>query len=695
MRALPLLVGILAMTSTASAEDGYDLWLRYRPLPPARVDRIAPHVRAVTGGDSPTLKAAEAELKRGIGGMLGQAPAETDRIVDGDVVLRTGETNRLGPEGFAIRSERLDGHPVTVISAATDVGVLYGAFRFLSLIQTGRSIDHLNLEDAPKLKLRILDHWDNLNGSVERGYAGRSIWKWPELPEKVDPRYTDYARACASVGINGSVLNNVNAQAAALTAPYIAKAKAIADVLRPYGVKVYLSARFSAPIEIGHLKTADPLDRSVRDWWKAKADEIYAAIPDFGGFVVKANSEGQPGPGDYHRTHTDGANALAEAVAPHGGIVMWRAFVYAYSPKADRIREAYDEFKPLDGRFDSNVLVQVKNGPLDFQPREPFSPLFGAMPATNMMLEVQITKEYLGQATHLTYVTESWEEVLRSETYAKGPGSTVAKVIEGALEPHSLTGMAGVSNVGSDRNWCGSDFNQADWYGFGRLAWDPQASAREIAADWLKMTFCDDPKFVRTMTDLMLLSREAVVKYMTPLGLHHQMATNTHYGPGPWVSDLPQADWNPTYFARADAQGIGFDRTATGSNALKQYRPEVAAKWEDADTIDPRYLLWFHRVPWTFKMREGRSLWDELVAQYDEGVADVVRMRGTWAAMSGFVDSERFQSASRNLETQEREARWWRNAMIAYFQSKNGLPIPPGHEPPEHPLAYYEARKVP
>jgi alpha-glucuronidase len=564
-------------------------------------------------------------------------------------------------------------------------------FRFLSLIQTGRSIDRLNIEDSPKLQRRVLDHWDNLDGSVERGYAGRSIWDWPQLPETVDSRYVDYARACASVGINGATLNNVNAQAVSLTAPYIEKAKAIADVLRPYGIRVYLSARFSAPIEIGKLKTADPLDPAVRAWWKAKADEIYRAIPDFGGFVVKANSEGQPGPGDYHRSHAEGANALADAVAPHGGIVMWRAFVYASTPNTDRIKQAYEEFKPLDGKFASNVLVQVKSGPLDFQPLEPFHPLFGRMPKTNLMLEVQITKEYLGQTTHLTYVTKSFEEVLRADTFAKGRGSTVAKTLEAC----GLTGMAGVSNVGSDRNWCGSDFNQADWYGFGRLAWDPETSAREIAADWLKMTFSDAEGFVGPMVEVMEESREAVVRYMTPLGLHHQMATGHHYGPGPWVSDLGRADWNPTYFARADAEGIGFDRTVTGSNALEQYWPGAAAQWEDVRLIDPKYLLWFHRVPWSFKMKDGRTLWEALVAEYDAGVSDVVRMRKTWEQMAFFVDGERFEVVAKNLGIQEREAKWWRNAMLAYFQSKSGLAIPAGHPPLEHPLEYYESRQSP
>lgn len=697
-------LSLLAIAAALPPEDGYDLWLRYRPLEATRAAKVRPHALSIVGDGSPTLIAAHEELQRGLGGMLGEAPPVGNSISDGALVLGTPASSsvirelglpleKLGPEGFVIRTTRIKEHPVTVIAGNTDVGLLYGAFRYLSLIQIGHRVDRLDIEDAPKLKIRILDHWDNLDGSVERGYAGRSIWDRPRLPAVIDPRYKDYARANASVGINGAVLNNVNARAASLTAPYIAKAKAIADVLRPYGVKVYLSARFSSPVELGKLKTADPLDPKVRAWWREKADEIYAAIPDFGGFVVKANSEGQPGPGDYGRTHAEGANAIAEAVAPHGGIVMWRAFVYSAENREDRAKQAYDEFKPLDGQFAPNVLVQIKNGPIDFQPREPFHPLFGAMPKTNQMLEVQITKEYLGQKTHLVYSTQLYEEVLRARTGIKGGPSTVAKVVMG--NPSRLTGMAGVANIGSDRDWCGSDFNQADWYGFGRLAWDPMESARTIAEDWTKMTFSLRPTFVKAVVTMMIASREAVVDYMTPLGLHHQMATGHHYGPGPWVSNLGRPEWNPTYYAQADANGVGFDRTKSGSDALSQYAAAAAKQWADPTTTDPKYLLWFHHVPWTFHTMSGRTLWDEMVMTFDHGVAEVADMRRTWAGLASYVDSARFEAVSKNLAIQEHEAKWWRDAMIAFFQSKNHLPLPAGHLAPEHPLQYYESLRFP
>ncbi len=704
---LPLLAGLcLAMVfpAAARAEDGYDLWLRYRPVEAPAPYRA--HATGIVGGTSATLSAAESELQHGVKGLLGSDVAVGTALNDGAIVLGTPAGSALvkglnlplkdlGDEGFLIRTLTVQGHPVTVIAGNSDAGVLYGAFRYLSLIQTRRPVDRLDISDAPKLKVRVLDHWDNLNGHVERGYAGNSIWDWWRLPDLTDARYIDYARTDASVGINGVVLNNVNAQADSLTAPYIAKTKAIADILRPYGVKVYLSARWSAPIELGGLKTADPLDPLVRAWWAAKADEIYAAIPDFGGFLVKANSEGQPGPGDYHRSHAEGANMLAAAVAPHGGIIMWRAFVYSEHDANDRAKQAYSEFQGLDGQFASNVLLQIKNGAIDFQPREPFHPLFGAMPKTNEMLEVQITKEYLGQATHLVYATALFEETLKADTYRHGKGTTVARIIGGTAEHHSLTGMAGVANIGVDRDWTGSDFNQADWYGFGRLAWNPDASSRDIAGDWARMTFSNDPAFVTPVVDMMMASRESVVKYMTPLGLHHQMATGHHYGPGPWVCDLKRPEWNPCYYAKADAAGIGFDRTATGSDALVQYAPEAARQWADAGTIDPKYLLWFHHVPWTFAMRDGHSLWDDMVTTYDQGVGEVAQMQATWARMQPYVDAERFTAVNQNLRIQAREAKWWRDASIAYFQSKSGLPLPAGVAAPPQPLGYYEGLSFP
>ncbi len=700
----------LAGASAAFAEDGYELWLRYRPVEAAWQARYRPEAAALVGpgsGASPQLAAAKAELQRGLDGLLAETvpDAGSGSAVDGAVLFGTPASSpeiarlnlpltALGSEGYLIRSVTIGGHKATVIAANSDLGVLYGAFRFLRLIQTRRPLEGLDLADAPKVKLRLLNHWDNLDRTIERGYAGFSLWNWQKLPDDLEPRYTDYARADASIGVNGTVLNNVNSSAASLTPLFLRRAAALADAFRPYGVKVYLSPRFSAPIELGGLKTADPLDPQVRAWWKAKADEIYKLIPDFGGFLVKANSEGQPGPQDYHRTHADGANMLAEAVAPHHGLVMYRAFVYAPDAHEDRAKQAYDEFKPLDGKFDDNVIVQVKNGPIDFQPREPFSPLFGAMPKTPLMMEFQITKEYLGFSTHLVYLAPLFEETLKADTYAKGPGSTVAKVIDGELEGHALTGMAGVANTGTDRNWSGSIFDQANWYAFGRLAWDPNASSRAIADDWTRMTFSDDPAFVKPVVDMMMGSREAAVDYMTPLGLHHQMSADGHYGPAPWFKGGPREDWTPVYFNRADAEGIGFDRTAGGSDALAQYTPQ-AAKDFDASVNDDRFLLWFHHEPWGYRTRSGRTLWDELVVRYSRGVAEVQGMRKTWEGLAPYVDSERYQEVAGYLKIQESEARWWRDASIAYFRSLSKLPLPAGYAPPEHPLSYYEGLRFP
>lgn len=690
-----------ALADPQKGEDGYDLWLRYRPVEAAVQSGYSGHATAIVGGHSPTLYAAESELQRGLKGLLNRDAPLSTTISDGAIVLATPadshglDLSAIPAEGFRIQTTTLDGHPVTVIAGKTDTGVLYGAFRYLSLIQTRKSTDTLNIADAPKLQIRVMDHWDNLDGHVERGYAGNSIWDWWRLPDLVDARYSDYARAQASIGVNGVVLNNVNAKADSLTEPYLKKAEAIAAVLRPYGIRVYLSARFSAPIDLGGLKTADPQDAQVQAWWKAKADEIYAIIPDFGGFLVKANSEGQPGPGDYGRTHAEGANMLAAALKPHGGIVMWRAFVYSEHDANDRAKQAYNEFKPVEGQFADNVLLQIKNGAIDFQPREPFHPLFGAMPKTQEMLEVEITKEYLGFATHLAYLAPMWEETLKADTYAQGKSSTVARIIDGTLDHHALTGMAGVSNIGDDRNWSGSDFDQANWYAFGRLAWNPEASSSDVAADWTRMTFSNDPDFVTPVVAMMMGSREAVVHYMTPLGLAHLMDTGHHYGPGPWVSDLARPEWNPAYYHKADATGIGFDRTKTGSDALAQYAPLAARQWGDPKKTDERYLLWFHHLPWDYRMRSGRTLWDELVVDYSQGVDEVSAMRRTWAQMEPYVDHERFAAVSANLAIQEREAKWWRDACIAYFQSVSKRPLPAGYAAPPETVEQYRARKFP
>jgi alpha-glucuronidase len=706
VRALSLAViacaALAAVTPRASAEDGYELWLRYHTVGDPWTARYrGAAAQVVPGTASDTLRIAQAELVRGLHGLLGSAPpVEAGVTKDGAIVFGTPKSSTLiaglhlnltaaGAEGYVIRSISVGGHAATAIAANQDVGVLHGVFHFLKLLQTRQALDRLDLSSAPHLQLRILDHWDNLNGSIERGYAGSSIWEWYNLPDYVDSRFTDYARACASLGINGTVLTNVNAPADVLNARYIEKTAALAKLFRPYGIRVYLSARFSAPIEVGGLKTADPLDPNVAAWWRTKADEIYRAIPDFGGFLVKANSEGQPGPQDYHRTHADGANMLADAVGPHGGIIMWRAFVYSDN-KEDRIKQGYDEFKPLDGRFRDNVLVQVKNGPLDFQPREPVHPLFGAMPKTPLMLEVQTTKEYLGLNTNLAYLGTMWQEVLATDTYATGKGATVRKVIDGSAQGYHRTGMAGVANIGSDRNWSGSHFDQSNWYAFGRLAWDPGASAESIAEDWVRMTFSNDPAFVKPVVAMMMGSRETVVDYTGALGLAHLMAHGHHYGPEPWDASGARADWRPVYYHRADAKGIGFDRTSTGSNAVSQYAPEVAKALENVKTTPDNELLWFHHVPWDYKMASGKTVWTDLIEHYDRGVQNVRDMRKTWAGLSSYVDAERFAQVTAFLGRQESDAKWWRDASVAYWESFSKLPLPKGSPAPEHPLQYYK-----
>ena len=707
-RVLLWLAAALLPVAPALAEDGYDLWLRYVPVQASLAEGYRAHATELAiAADSPTGRATRDELLRGLEGLLGQAPAVGTRATRAGALLvgtpasspqlkALGlDLSALGREGYLLRSVRIDGRPATVVAANSDIGALYGAFHFLRLLQTAQPVDALDVREAPKLQVRVLNHWDNLDRYVERGYAGESIWDWHKLPDWTAPRYTDYARANASIGINGTVLNNVNTSAQSLTPMYLEKAAALAGVFRPYGIKVYLSARFSAPIEIGGLETADPLDPAVRAWWKAKADEVYRIIPGFGGFLVKANSEGQPGPQDYGRSHADGANMLAEALAPHGGIVMWRAFVYSHEEPDDRAKQAYTEFVPHDGRFAPNVLVQVKNGAIDFQPREPFHPLFGAMPETPLMMEFQITKEYLGFATHLAYLAPMYAETLRADTHARGPGSTVARVVDGSLEGHQLTGMAGVANIGSDRNWSGSHFDQANWFAFGRLAWDPYLDPEAIAREWVKMTFSTDPGFVDPVVAMMMGSREAVVDYMTPLGLHHLMGRGHHYGPAPWVECGPRADWTSVYYHRADAKGIGFDRSASGSNAVAQYAPPVAAQFGDLATVPEEFLLWFHHVPWDHRMASGNTLWDELVLRYGRGVDYVAGMRRTWDGLAGKVDPERHAQVAAFLAIQEKEAQWWRDASIAYFQTFSKRPLPAGEPAPPHSLAYYQALQFP
>jgi alpha-glucuronidase len=700
---------MLAMAFSVYADDGYRLWLRYEKVADAALlQQYRNQISSIVLDDaSPTLRIAKKELLTGLQGLLNKSIAESKTIQNNSIVVYTKSQglykegafriryNDLGEEGFGIATVQANGRKSIVITANTDVGVLYGVFHFLRLLQTEQNLQNLSLTSTPKIQHRVLNHWDNLNRHVERGYSGISIWNWHTLPDYIDQRYIDYARANASIGINGTVLTNVNANAMVLTQPYLQKVKALADVFRPYGIKVYLTARFSAPIEIGGLKTADPLNDSVRLWWKKKADEIYSLIPDFGGFLVKANSEGQPGPQNYNRTHADGANMLADAVAPHGGIVMWRAFVYSNESPEDRVKQAYTEFKPLDGTFRRNVLVQVKNGPLDFQPREPFSPLFGAMPGTPLMMEFQITQEYLGQGTHLVYEAPMFKEILKTDTYRQGKGSTVAKVIDGSLHHYQYTGIAGVANIGNDINWTGHPFGQANWYAFGRLAWNHDLSDTAIAGEWTKQTFGSHQKLVNTTKAMLLTSYEAMVHYMTPLGLHHIMGTGHHYGPAPWVSNAGRADWNPVYYHRADANGIGFNRTASGSDALSQYAPEVQQKFKDPATCPDEYLLWFHHLPWTYKMKSGRTLWDELCLRYQSGVDSVRQMQQLWNSLKGLVDEEQFRQVQMLLNIQEKDAVWWRNACLLYFQTFSKMPLPAGVEKPDQTLKYYQSLKFP
>lgn len=696
---------LLCGCTCVRADDGYRLWLRYEKVPSA--DRYRHSVESIAvQGKSATFDAIRRELSVGCAGLLGTPIVVGDRD-DASVVVGLPQTSNLirklrwdaelkslGPEGYRIRTVRDGNRSVVVVAASSDIGALYGTFHFLRLLQTEQPLARLQLDQSPRLKLRILNHWDNLDGSIERGYAGNSLWNWAELPGRIDPRLTDYARANASIGINGTVLNNVNANAQILTAEYLDKVAAIANVFRPYGIRVYLAARFSAPIELGKLPTADPLDRSVIAWWKAKADEIYKLIPDFGGFIVKANSEGQPGPRTYNRTHVDGANMLAAAVAPHNGIVMWRAFVYDMKPGYDRAGAAYENLQPFDGKFAPNVLLQVKNGPIDFQPREPFHPLFGGMPKTQVMPELQITQEYLGFANHVAFLASMWREFLDSDTFAAGRGSTVTKVVDGTLYRQRLTGIAGVANTGSDRNWTGHHLLQANWYTFGRLAWNPDTSSQQIATEWTKMTLTRDPKAVATIVRLMLGSHEAVVDYMTPLGLHHLFWGGHHYGPAPWWDTEKRDDWNPVYYHKADAFGIGFDRTKSGSNTVSQYHPPVREQFSDLQRCPEKFLLWFHHVPWDHRMKSGRTLWEELAWRYQRGVDWVRATRASWTTLASAIDNERYSAITKKLEIQERDAIWWRDACLLYFQTFAKRPLPPGVEKPAHALSEYKAKAL-
>ena len=617
-------------SATANDEDGSRLWLRF--------DTINA-VKAVKGERCTAMN-------------------ELQTYWQGGTVELKKEKHLTG-DGYTIKSH---GSKI-VISAANDAGLLYGAYHLLRLQQMGASTASLDISEQPAYELRILNHWDNPNGTVERGFAGRSIFQYPD-PKRINM----YARACASVGINGSVLNNVNAKPEALSTESLKMTRSIANMLRPYGIRVYLSINFASPIKVGGLDTADPIDADVVKWWKNKVKEIYTMIPDFGGFLVKANSEGEPGPQDFGRTHADGANMLAGVLKPYNGIVMWRAFVY--NPQSsDRANQACEEFMPLDGQFSDNVIIQIKNGPIDFQPREPYSPLFTSMQQTPMMVEFQITQEYLGAANHLVYLAPMWKEFFSF------------------VKPASLKAMAGVANIGDDVNWCGHHFAQSNWYAFGRLAWNPELNSEQIADEWLRQTFTGEPKFVDPMKQVMLDSREACVSYMMPLGIHHIFAGGHHYGPEPWYAPKGlRPDWTPPYYHKADSIGLGFDRTTNGSGNVKQYPADLCKTLNDINTCPENVIAWFHHVPWDYKMKSGRTFWDELCHKYDDGLHQARHFLAVWDAVQPYVDGQRFSEVQRKLRIQARDADWWRDACLLYFQTFSKRPIPQDMEHPIHNL---------
>lgn len=665
-----LLYVIFLLPFFVQAEDGSQLWLRYKPVD----EHIAKQRNINLHGTHDIAQLAKQELDTYWAGQ--------------SVALRLDKKAKKLKEGYRIKGNASG----IEIVAAEPVGLLYGAYHLLRLQETEEDIQNVHIEEIPAYDIRILNHWDNLDRTVERGYAGYSLWKWEELPHQLSPRYEQYARANASIGINATVLNNVNASPQILTSNYITKVKALADIFRKYGIQVYLSANFSSPKVLDGLADADPLRKEVQDWWKTKIEEIYQHIPDFGGFLVKANSEGQPGPQDYGRTHADGANMLADALKPYGGLVMWRAFVYNPSEE-DRAKQAYQEFMPLDGAFRDNVIIQIKNGPIDFQPREPFAPLFGAMKETAQMIEFQITQEYLGFSNHLAYLAPLFKETLDADTYSQGEGSTVARITDGSIFKAKKTAISAVANIGEDTNWTGHHFAQANWYVFGRLSWNYELSSEEIAREWIQMTFTADADFVKPVQQMMMDSREAVVNYMMPLGLHHIFAFDHHYGPEPW-GDMEggRPDWMPWYYHNADSVGVGFDRTVTGSNAVSQYYPPLDSIYGRIESCPENLLLWFHHVPWTHTMKSGRTLWEELCLHYDNGVQEVREFQKIWDQMEGYVDGQRFSEVQSKLKIQAKDAVWWKDACLLYFQTFSKMPIPYELERPIHELE--ELKKI-
>lgn len=662
---LILLITVLTSLHVSAQSDGSQLWLGKQYANSCQVISQLPN--------DATAKIAKQELENNWRGK--------------NVELKIDKSLNLG-EGYNIYARPAQqGDNIqyeATITASNPIGLLYGAYELIRLQNTDAyntgSGNQQNFSKAidetgkPQVGLRILNHWDNLDGSIERGYAGKSIFKWEEIKlgkngkggsisKSLHDRLITYARANASLGINGSVLNNVNASPKMMTAEYINKVKVIANILRPYGIRVYLSINFASPMALGYTKTADPLDKKVQQWWQKKAKEIYATIPDFGGFLVKANSEGQPGPGDYHRTHADGANMLADAVKPYGGIIMWRSFVYGANHKGeDRVKQAVSEFKGMDGKFRDNVILQSKNGPLDFQPREPYAPIFDNIKQTPQIAELQITQEYLGQSKHLTYLAPMWKEFF------------------GFVNPDRLVGISGVANIGDDANWCGHPFSQANWYAFGRLAWNPSLTAEEIAHEWLVQTYENqDEKFTKPVEMMMMTSREACVNYMMPLGLHHIFKFDHHYGPEPdgFIASYP-LEWCPVYYHKADAQGIGFDRSSKGTDAVGQYPEPYRSLYDNIETCPEEYLLWFHHVPWTYKMKSGSTLWQELCMKYNMGVAMVEVYRDFWHTsakqyMKGH--EQEWQHTDSLLNVQLENAKEWRNTCLKYFQTFSKMKI--------------------
>lgn len=665
------------------ADDGSNLWLNYQKMEDAglRKQYIKAYRQIIDTKSSEKTAVAANEIQMALKAMTGVQLSITSTYSSNKTIVLEINKTGVAVDGYTIKSTPKG----VTISGNNESSLLYGAFAFIRNIQTGKGLTYEETSTA-KIQYRMLNHWDNANGTVERGYAGSSIWKWNELPEVIDPRIITYARANASIGINAVSINNVNASSRFLTAEYLRKIKGVADVLRPYGIKVFISINFKSPKTLGGLETSDPLDAGVRKWWKEKTDEIYDYVPDFGGYLVKANSEGEPGPQDYGRTHADGANMLADALKERDGIIIWRAFVYDADPNGDRFKEAYLQFKPLDGKFDKKVVVQVKNGPIDFMPREPFHPMFGQFPKTPLALEFQITQEYLGQSTHLTYLAPMFKECLDSDTYAKGEGSTVAKVVDGSLDNQSISVMAGVANTGSDANFTGHPFNQANWYAFGRLAWDYTLSSDEIAQEWTMQTLSQKPSVVTEITKMMDESLPIYIKYTYPLGLHHMMGESHHYGPQPWLEKSGRPDWTSIYYHRAASDGIGFDRTGKQSDALSLYRPEVQQKWNNAATCDLNYLLWFHHLPWDYQLSTGRTVWNELMTQYFSGVEDVAKLQEEWASLKSEIDPQIYENVAGRLAIQHREAIWWRDACFLYFKQFSKMPAPAGYEAPKRSL---------